>query len=236
MYTAMRNLILGMILIISHLPVPFVAPGLGALKTDERTVLDAPLSHDIDFSGTAAAVLKDVLRDTQIPGGVVQQLRGCSAESRMHLSVKKGTTIRQAMDNLVASNPDHQWQFLDHVVNLTPKTGPPVLLETRIHSYQLHTTDNWAPSASMEDLFKIEEIRKRAVALKLTWGAVTGGLYAGEYHPAPKTPRPIDVDIHDVSVQDALNAVVTAYRNAIWIYRETECNGETTFTINGWSN
>jgi hypothetical protein len=131
------------------------------------------------------------------------------------------------------------WQLRDHVVNLVPKGGVPALLTTKLHSVRLHTFDNWASSAGMFELFKMPEIRRRLDELKIRGGMQTEGgatAVSNSPNPSPRPPRPIDINLQDVSVQDVFNAIVRSHGNGTWLYSEIECNGEKTFTIHGWSD
>ena len=235
MDTTMRNPFVKIGLILTLLVSPLIARCPVDMGAGDSPILDLPLTHDIDFSGTPAGALEEVLRGTQIAGGVTQQFQGCSTDYPIRLKTKKGTTVRVAMDNLVTNNPDYQWRVLDHVVTLAPRSGFPALLATRLHSYTLQSTDNWAPSASLATVFRVSEVRKRAAELRLRPGEATGnGLGGVELRPTPKSHRAITINLKDVSVQDVLNSVVKSYGNAIWIYTEIECNGDKTFTVNGW--
>jgi len=206
---------------------------------NDDQILALPIPHDIDFTGPPQQTIWGVLHDTGISLGIVQEFHGCSADSQVHLKVKKGITLREAMDAVVASNSDYRWKLLDHVVNLEPKGGVPAILTTKLHSVRLHTFDNWTPSDGMFELFKMPEIRRRLDELKVMWSAQTGdgprtvSIYP---NPAPPPPRPIDISLQDVSVQDVFNAIVRSHGRGTWMYSEIECNGEKTFTIHGWSD
>jgi hypothetical protein len=232
-----HHVIAGLALILAQLPLLNAAPNPRPLNQDDFAKLDSPVTHNINFRGRPAAALVEVLTDTGIVGGVVEH-HTCGIEPQVQLAVKEGTTVRQALDTLVAKNPDYEWRFLNNVVDLTPKTGLPPIFDVRLRAYQLHTTYNWMQSANFQDLFNAPEIRKRIAELKIQGGQMTShdGTGPVDTHPTPISSRPIDINIHDVSIEDALNVIANIYGNTVWVYTETtECNGRTTYTIDGWN-
>jgi len=206
---------------------------------DDAQILALPIPQDVDFTGPPQQTIWWVLHDMGISLGIVQEFQGCSIDSQVRLKVKKGTTLREAMDAIVASNSDYQWRLMDHVVNLEPKGGVPAILTTKLHRVRLHTFDNWTPSDGMFELFKMPEIRRRLNELKVKEGAHTGdGPMAISIYPNPSPPQPrrIDINLRDVSVQSVFNAIVRSHGRGTWMYSENECNGERIFTIHGWSD
>jgi hypothetical protein len=238
METTMKQILFILGAIVALPMVPITARPQTPQDLGDAQILALPIPHDVDFTGPPQQTIWWVLHDMGISLGIVQEFQGCSNDSQVRLKVKKGTTLREAMDAVVASNSDYRWRLLDHVVNLEPKGGIPAILTTKLHSVRLHTFDNWTPSAGMFELFKMPEIRRRLDELKVKEGAQTGdgpmtiSIYP---NPSPPQPRRIDINLQDVSVQSVFNAIVRSHGNGTWMYSEIECNGEKTFTIHGWS-
>jgi hypothetical protein len=188
------------------------------------------LSHDILAENKPLSLIFfDILRGTGVHGGFVE-MAGCSDWPKGHLEVKQGTTLREAMAALVAANPSYQWDLQDNVVNLMPRDGVP-LLRTKIAKFQMDATDSEIRIV-LQDLLRLPEVREREAALGLKQGLGQGpGLGVADIHPVPRQPVPIHINLRNLSLQDAFNKIVQASPKAVWIYHETDCNGEKTFTV-----
>jgi hypothetical protein len=204
---------------------------------DDAQILAVPIPYDVDFTGPPQQSLWFLLHDVGVSIGIAQEFHGCSNESQVRVKVKKGASLREAMDTLVADNPDFRWRLLDRVVNLEPRGGVPALLSTKLRSVELHTFDNWTASAGMFELFKLPEIQKRFNELKVKGGEQTGdgsGKISIYPDPSPPPPKPIDINLHDVTVQDVFNEIVRIHEKETWYYAENECNGEKSYSIHSW--
>jgi len=54
--------------------------------------------------------------------------------------------------------------------------------------------------------------------------------------PGAASATPLNVHLRDVTLLDALNAVLRAAQHGLWIYRETHCKSENTYMVyySGW--
>jgi hypothetical protein len=227
--TALAVVALTVVLLLSGCDAWTTAQGTAVLAAtlDDSQTVDIPIDHDIYGSELPHALLGEILGGTGIPGGVAQ-LEGCSGvPAVVSTKAKKGTTIRQALDAFVVGNPGYQWLLEGGVVNLIPKNAPLALLNTRIHGLQLSTTDRQTTAgAILDDLVRLPEVRLRAAELELQ-PKVIQDFFLGVHreHPEPINPVPIVISLKNVPLREALNSVVRAYGNTIWIYVEHECNG-----------
>jgi hypothetical protein len=175
-------------------------------------------------------VLGDLLRGTDLSGGVAEEI-GCSTLPTAQLDVKQGTTVREAMGSFVAENPSYRWVEDTNVVNVMP-TAEFSLLNAKIPSFELETTDTTTARSVLNELLDLPQVRQRATELNLKPGLMQGWM---EALPTPgfeqKTPTPIRLSLHDVSLQEAFNSVVRVYGHTIWIYDERHCNGERTYVV-----
>jgi hypothetical protein len=175
-------------------------------------------------------VLGDVLRGTDLSGGVAEEI-GCSTLPTAQLDVKQGTTVREAMTSFVAENPHYRWAEDTNVVDVMP-TVEFSLLNAKISSFELETTDTTTARTVLNELLNLPQVRQRAVELNLKPGLMQGWM---ESLPTPgfeqRTPTPIRFSLHDVSLQEAFNSVVRVYGHTIWIYDERHCNGERTYVV-----
>jgi hypothetical protein len=210
-------------------PVMTAVRSQSAARTDSQ-VANARVGADIHVKEEVPLVLSDVLRGTDLSGGVAEEL-GCSTLPTAQLDLKQGTMVREAMSAFVAKNPGYRWTEDTSVVNLTPSVEFP-LLKTKIRSFELETTDATTARGVLYDLINLPEVRQRAAELNLKEGLKQGWLEALStpgYHQ--KTPTPIRFSLHDVSLQKAFNSVVRVYGHTIWVYDERQCNGERTYLV-----
>lgn len=175
-------------------------------------------------------ILWEILRGTGLHGGSAE-ITGCSDLPRGQLQIKQGATVQQAMDELVAANPGYQWALRDGAVNLMPQSGAP-LLEARISKFQIDATDREIP-VLLEDLLRLQELRKPEAELGLSRPRVGQEIIAGaaKINPVARQPVPIHLDIQNLSLEEAFDKVVSFSPGAVWIYRETDCNGVKTYTV-----
>jgi hypothetical protein len=85
---------------------------IGPISDDSAGILDSLVTHDVEYGGTPAGALEEILRGTRITGAVVQQFGGCSTDSHLRLTVKKGATVREGLKNLVTADPDYKWNHI----------------------------------------------------------------------------------------------------------------------------
>lgn len=192
------------------------------------------INHDVFAEHEhVLGIFLDVLRGTDIHGGFAD-IVNCSVLPKGHLKIREGSTIRQAMDALVAANPGYKWELRDGVVNLMPRGGAP-LLRTRIVKFKMEATDREIPSV-LGDVLKLPEVQKREAALGLKQVSQFSTLGAIPKHPVGKrhvpVRVPVRVDVENLSLRDAFNKIIGASpKAAVWIYRETDCDGAKTFTV-----
>ena len=214
----------------------FLSAGPAAERQSDTGLVDSPqpanirIDHDIVAENQpVSSILQDVLRGTGVPGGFAQ-IAVCSDVPKGRLKLKQGTTIREAMDAFIATNPNYRWRLQGGVVNLMPRDDVP-LLDTKIVEFDKDATDREIP-AVLQDMLGLDEVRKRAAALGLKEGFWQGGPGAVEEHPVPRQPVPVHISLRNVSLRDAFNEVVrTSGKGVLWIYYETDCNGERTYIV-----
>lgn len=199
------------------------------VPVDEQQPANIRINHDVLAENQRVLeIFLDVLRGTGVGGGFAE-IAGCSALPKGRLKVEQGVTVREAMNALVTANPGYQWDVDDGVVNLIPRRGAP-LLRTRIAKFQLETTD-WELPTVLGDLLALPEVKDREAALGLKQGLGQGGPTAIPKHPVPRKHVPVSINVQNLSVREAFNKVVRASPKSVWIYRETDCNGAKTFTV-----
>jgi len=209
---------------------PMAAHQFAAAQANQPQVAEIRINHDIFVENQRLEfIFLDLLRGTGLHGGFVETAT-CSDLPQGRLQIRQGVTVEQAMDELVAANPGYEWELKDGVVNLTPRGGAQ-LLGTKIAKFQMDATD-WEMEAALQDVLRLPEVREREASLGLK-GGTHAGPRAGavEKRPLSRQPMPVHINLQSVSLQEAFNQVVALSLDGVWIYRETDCNGAKTYTV-----
>jgi len=160
----------------------------------------------------------------QVPGGSVR-IGDCSGQERTFRQDPTILPLHDALESITQADQRYQWQMDRGVVNLIPRTGEPRLLKARINRYRTATNLNEA----LRQLLALPEVK--AEASKLGLKLSSGGLVLG---PGPSNggPSQVSVDVKNVSLRGALNALVRAHGRAVWEYHEYRCGGSNEFFVN----
>lgn len=167
-----------------------------------------------------------IMLQSGLPGGEVIT-EGCGGEPHKIVRVH-GATIGEALKSIEAEQPRYSLDVGNGVVDLLPREGTPPLLNVRIREFNSGASADMS-SAGLQ-LFALPEVAGATEKLGLTRNASGSGLYAvspGLHRQAP----PLDIDLHDITVRDALNAIVRTNGSGIWIYREILCGTSKLFDI-----
>ena len=199
------------------------------MSAEEPPTVSLRIDHDVfGANKPVREIFLDVLRNTGARGGFAQFV-GCTDLPKGHLDVKKGITVRDAMDALVAANPGYQWDMEDGVVNLMPRRGVP-LLNTIITKFHMEATDQEA-HVFFQDLLTVPEVQQREAALGLKKGLGQGGPTSVPKHPVPKKHLPVSINVQNLTLQESFNKIVGVLPKGVWLYYETDCNGAKTYIV-----
>jgi len=165
---------------------------------------------------------------TRAPGGAVI-VHGCEEPSSKVVRYR-GSTLREVLDNIVTDDPDYVWEVNDGVVNLAPAQGVPDLLTLRIAAFDSGDATSLVTAGTY--LLALPEVRKRAADLGFSQGVLGTGPSSipppGAPLPAPKL---LDVHLENVTLFDAMNALVRTNKHGQWVYHETHCKSENNFQV-----
>jgi hypothetical protein len=165
------------------------------------------------------------LAGAHLPGGYVW-LRKCGTEEEPMFPLdSRALPLKDVLDSIVRMDPRYKWQNEKGIINLLPAEGEPVLLNVRIRHYKVDADLNQA----LRELLRLPEVTSGASSLGLKLN--TARLLVGPSPIYPFSLR-IKVDVSDITLRDALNALVRAHGRAIWEYREFRCNGTNEFSVN----
>jgi hypothetical protein len=177
---------------------------------------------------TSAERFLTIVTTAGASGGMAAVYDGCSYGPRRNVSIKEGTTLSQALDQL-ALESNSKWEMNEGVVNIIPDSSIPALLQTPIANFE------WNRSKSIKEavgqLLSLPEVTQRARELGLKaepGGASLTGICIND---CPKEPSPIIEVEKDTTLLAILNHIVGSHEKAIWGYFEFHCNNETRFTL-----
>ena len=154
-------------------------------------------------------------------------MHGCEKPSDSEVRFHEGT-LREALEAIVTADPEYRWEMNDGVVNLLPSRGVPDLLAVRISAFDSGDATNVTTAKAF--LLALPEVRKRATELGFDQAILESGFHGVPPPGAPPPPK-LDVRLQNVTLLDALNALVRANRHGLWIYRETHCESTKHFDI-----
>ena len=172
------------------------------------------------------AIQTAILGSGTAGGAVIMQ--GCEEPSNSAVRFQQGSTLRDVLEDIVTGDPDYRWEVKDGVVNLIPAKGVPELLNLRIGEF--NSGEATSVRAAETFLFALPEVRKREAELdfdKAIYGSGLGGIMPG----APPPPR-LNVRLQNVTLLEALNALVRAHKHGLWLYYETHCQSTNHFSFN----
>lgn len=222
---------------VSVVGVALATCALSAFAEDIRQATKMPdiLRRKADLSAqnlTSAHALAAVLTATAVPGGAIIVQDGCEPDQSHTVALSSGS-LQNLLEGIVKADPRYRWHAEDGVVNLVPATGLPSLLYVRIVDYDSKEATNltWATSL----LLQLPEVRLAETELRFheTPNRVQLGMSsASRSNSGPRqVSSPLSVHLKNVTLREALNALVHANGHGVWLYREWNCNGKKGFDL-----
>jgi hypothetical protein len=178
--------------------ITLIAQGVRSNSQNVISSMDATLDDVESFPGGEFAA---VCQAHNKPCGI--EKNSCVSESsknaRSPIHIRK-TSLKNALNQATTLLPGHRWIVRDGVINLEPvmRRGPD-LLSRRLDKVSLH-------GVSSEDAFYL--VFKQA-------GIRTGG---SAYVGGGPIFGSIDLDLSDITVRDAMNAITKADGQIVWQY------------------
>ncbi|HET6842575.1 MAG TPA: hypothetical protein VFK06_12965 [Candidatus Angelobacter sp.] len=158
-------------------------------------------------NATVEDTFVQLLKAARIPGGLALAARTTQTSYSFNF---ENTTMKEALERLVGSDDIYAWRYEQGAIYLFPKGLPPKFLDVHIAAFKA------GPSpidGLLGHLVDLPEIRVARSNLKLHPARFLGGLYSPQ-------PRLISVDLRDVTLAEALNAIAAKHGSAIWQYAE----------------
>lgn len=181
------------------------------------------MGNEIESLTTTNAISR-ALADTKVPGGIVRVF-DCTEEPVKQRWQPGGASLSDILNAIVMADPQYYWQLDNGVINVLPAAGEPALLRVRVKELQvLNATSVYLAYST---LMSLPDVKKAVMALGLadSFERLQGPISLGD----DKTG--FNVVCRDVTLREALNAIVRADGKAVWAYHERHCNGRDGFSI-----
>jgi len=124
---------------------PMAAHRFAVAQASQSKVAEIRINHDIAVENQRLEfIFLDLLRGTGLHGGFVATAT-CSDLTEGRLQIRQGSTLQEAMDELVAENPSYEWQLKDGTVNLIPQFDLGEKHHLGFFSASSHNSDVWLP-------------------------------------------------------------------------------------------
>lgn len=194
----------------------------------DQKILERQVVTNLDRVTTTSA-LTSVLDAAGVPGGIEVVTR-CEEPIRHYLA-PAGSSLRDMLESIVAADPQYRWQVEEGVVNLVYQKDNPAFLDQRVAKFEVaQRTVNGA----VNQLLAIPEVQRREAELNLGSRLFRGG-GIGYFDPSGNTVKKEDktfsVSCENVTVREALNAIVRAHGRAMWVYKQGNCTGSSWYSI-----
>jgi len=196
------------------------------VASSETILMRAAITTPYRASMTNA--LTTAFSSAAVSGGIVI-IAGCGDDPTYNFR-SFGPTLRDALNAIVAVDNQYVWRLDGYAINVTPQRGPLPLL--RSHIRELNIRNAHSVDEALSQTLNLPELRKRVRELNLTRGFMRTGLSDLARPDGPAVIQSsYNLNLKNVSLQQALNAIAQADGKAVWQYRETRCNAKTEFQI-----
>lgn len=195
-------------------------------SVNSKEALQRPIGSISFKRSEIISALTQALQIARLPGGVVrvEDLNSLDQERFM-----AGPGLGDLLQKITTVTPTYQWNIEDGVVNLVPVAGEPVLLNLQLKEFNVGNAKT-LNEATIQLLAK-PEVQKQIADLKLNTGlsVKVGPVQSSKIKPPKMTP--INIESKNITVRQALNAIVRSHGRAVWEYKETHWKDHHGFSI-----
>jgi hypothetical protein len=189
------------------------------------------LARQVTMSGapeTIQSAFTFMLGDAHVAGGIVTS-SSCQRD-REHFFGGAKTSLGNALDMIVASEPENKWLITGGVVNLIPAGNLPPMLNTPISDFKVENARTVLEA--LNQLMALPEVGDRIAQLHLEELSRHIGLSDLKRPGSVAEDKPtLNLNRRNVTLRGALNAIASAHGSAVWAYAERHCNGRDQFRI-----
>lgn len=212
---------LAMVMIVSLVLAPGQTPG-----TRSRNPLDRLESRKAGLRNSKPTDVHDAfieaLHVSGTPGGALIVDR--CGERKKEVVIPESATLEEAL-NIITGDQEYHWIANDRSVNLLPKFFALSPLDVKISRFEMKDV---LVSEAYRRLYELPEVRAALSARNLReptgWQFIAGGVNFER--------KRISLDLKDVTLREALNAIVEADGEKIWLFKVRSCEGHYEFITN----
>jgi hypothetical protein len=220
----MEKIRLAAILILLNLSVQAYAVQNKLTESPTPDVLERQVTNNEPYSTTLSSFIMSLV-SARLPGGIVTIMH-CEDRQLSHPTLFTSGTLREALQEIVRTNPEYRWQVDDGVINLLTVHDEPALLNVRISKLKVENARSI--NTILDELFELPEVKDAIAKLQLIPGVI---FLVGPIPMDPERRPKYTVEFKDMTVREALNAIVRLHGRAAWEYKERRCDGKTVYTV-----
>jgi hypothetical protein len=203
---------------IAALIIPILLTLLTVTQAADSNPLDRTLSDFNMENATVEDAVTHLIVANNLAGGLVLSSDCSNKQSEGRHSFRlSGLTVRQALDQIVATKPDYRWLEQNHLIVVLPTKDLPDLLRTKVAHFEINNPQ-YTLSAASGELLQLREIKDRKEQLGLKEGVQ---LMIGAFDEREKLRSRISVQ--NVQMYEALNFIAATNSPAVWRYSEYHC-------------
>jgi len=158
------------------------------------------------------------------PGGIVVEPDLCIQYPIEAENITSELPLKETLNLITKANPAYSWIEKDCVITLLLLSVRPELLRTEIGSARILLDANL--DTVISQLVGLPDVTAKLKELDLKAGLQFGGL-----HSPPKSKLPTEMSINNMTLYDVLNEIVRKRGRGVWVYSESEFNGDKRFAL-----
>ncbi len=221
----MKKLSLSGMLILLSLSLLAYATQTDQTQSSVPNVLKRQVTVSDSERPTAHSAFLESLVNARVPGGIVTILNCGNRQGGQQTHLSSGT-LKKTLDAIVKANPEYRWQVDDGIINLLVTHGKPELLDVQISKLKV---DNAASIEAVADsLFALPEVKDAIAKLQLAPGV---HFIVKPISLNPERKPTYSIECENMTVREALNAIVRTHGRSVWEYKEQRCDGKTEYTL-----
>ena len=204
---------------------------LGQNNSETKETEQSLLSREITLSelhdvGTPT-IFQIALLNANLPGGVVAV--SCDASPKKYFVAPQSTSLETLLINLEQTDPNYRWQLDNGVVNLLPRKGMPMLLETPIKKFNV---SNVTGQEALNLLQEKSEVKIKKAELGLDKAVISINKASSLSLDSEQNNTPtFNLNLKGATFRQILNEIVKAQGRGTWIYTEKHCGNTSTFSV-----
>lgn len=167
----------------------------------------------VRYSGDMAAFLSQITRNMGLTLGF--EVDPKQPPTQLMLSVDDGT-IADIMDAVVKAKPGYEWHRTGAGIDVYQVGHPNQLMDITVNNFQVSEVES---AEAIAQLMNVPEVKGALLSLNME--------YRQSRRKSPETPVKFSLNLHDVTVRQALHSIAKSSESEFWIMRKIP--GPTTY-------